>query len=141
MAAFEKNGALISIGGALLHTIGLNPQRLSYAGDSRVPGHAVQAGMDYQLTGMGERSVIIDAKTWPHVVGGLDSLAILRMHMEMQTVVPFIRLHGNYIGISGGMVVVQSVEADEEKLHPFDGIGRIVDVFVRLIQMPTRFQL
>jgi len=140
MAAFQAHGALISIGGAVLHTVGLSPQRLSHASDSRVPGHAVQAGMDYQLTGLGERSVIIDARTWPHVTGGLDSLALLRLHHETQAVVPFIRLHGNYLGLAGGMVIIQSLEADEEKLHPHDGVGRIVDVIVRLIRMPTRFQ-
>lgn len=139
MAAFAPNGALISIGGAILYTIGLNPQRLSHAGESRVPGHATQAGVDYQLTGMGERSVIIDARTFPHVTGGLDALAILTMHRDMQTVVPFIRLKGNYLGIQSGMVVVQSLEVDEEKLHPHDGVGRIVDVVVRLIKMPMRF--
>lgn len=139
MAVFAPNGALISIGGAILYTVGLSPQRLTHAGESRVAAHAVQSGMDYQLTGMGERSVIIDARTWPHVTGGLDALAILTMHRDRQSVVPFIRLKGNYLGISDGMVVVQSLEVDEEKLHPHDGIGRIVDVVVRLIKMPTRF--
>lgn len=139
MAVFAPNGALISIGGAILYTVGLSPQRLTHASESRVPGHAVQAGMDYQVTGMGERSIIIDAQTWPHVTGGLDALAILNMHHSTQAVVPFIRLKGNYLGLSDGMVVVQSLEVDETKLHPHDGVGRIVDVVVRLIKMPMRF--
>lgn len=140
MAAFQPNGALISIGGAILFTVGLSPQRLSHSSESRLPGHAVQSGMDYQRTGMGERSTIIDARTWPHVTGGLDALAMLRMHHETQAVVPFIRLHGNYLGLSGGMVVIQALDADEEKLHPHDGVGRIVDVIMRLVRMPGRFQ-
>lgn len=135
MAVFQPHGALISIGGAVLHTVGLSPQRLTHAGESRVPAHAVQAGVAYQRTGMGERSVILDAQTWPHVTGGLDALALLTMHRDMQSVVPFIRLHGNYLGISSGMVIVQSLEVDEEKLHPFDGVGRIVDVIVRLLKV------
>ena len=138
MPAFVSTGALISIGGAILHTVGLSPQRLSYSSEARVPGHPVQAGMDYQLTGLGERLTMIDAQTWPHVVGGLDALAILKMHHEMQAQVPLIRLRGNYLGLNGGPVIIQTLECDEEKLHPFDGVGRIVDVTVGLVHMPWR---
>jgi phage protein U len=139
MSVFRPQGALISIGGAILYTVGgLNPQRLSTASESRVPGHPVQAGIDYQKTGMGERSMIIDARTFPHVNGGLDALAILNMHHERQAEVPFIRLHGNYLGMARGNVIIQSIEADEERLHPFDGVGRQVDVTIGLIMMPQR---
>ncbi len=138
MSAFLPSGALVSIGGAVLHTIGLSPQRLSYSSESRVPGKAVQAGMDYQITGLGERLTQIEAQTWPHVVGGLDSLAVLKMHHEMQAQVPLIRLRGNYLGLNAGPVIIQTLECDEEKLHPHDGVGRIVDVALGLIHMPWR---
>lgn len=139
MSVFQPVGALISIGGAVLYTVGgLNPQRISSSSESRVPGHPVQGGMDYQKTGVGERFTTIDARTAPQVMGGLDSLAILRAHHEMQAEVPFVRLHGNYLGIAAGMVIIQTLEVDEEKLHPFDGVGRVVDVTVGLIHLPMR---
>jgi hypothetical protein len=82
MSAFTPNGALISIGGAILHTIGLSPQRIRSESEARVAGHPVQAGMDYQLTGLGARTSSIEVRTWPHVTGGMDALAILRAHCE-----------------------------------------------------------
>lgn len=140
MSVFQPNGALISIGGAILYTIGgLNPQRITTESESRVPGHPVPSGMDYQLTGMGEKVTTLEARTWPHVMGGLDALQILRAHHEAQNEVNFIRLHGNYIGqLANGPVVIQTLEADEEKLHPHDGVGRIVDVSLTLIHLPFR---
>ncbi|MCO5083096.1 MAG: phage tail protein [Rhizobiaceae bacterium] len=137
MSVFTPVGALISIGGAVLYTVGgLNPQRIRKSSESRVPGHPVQGGMEYQKTGMGERAVTIEARTLPQIMGGLDAYAILEAQHEMQAEVPFIRLHGNYLGISGGLVIVRSLDADEEQLHPFDGVGRIVDVTMDLLQLP-----
>lgn len=138
MSVFRPNGPLISLGGAILYTVGgLNPQRVTNTSEARVAGHAVPAGMDYQLTGMGERLTTIEARTLPHVMGGLDALAILRAHQEQQSVISLIRLHGNYVGQVGGAVVIQSLEADEDKLHPHDGVGRIVDVIIGLVHMPA----
>lgn len=138
MSVFSPVGALFSIGGAVLYTIGgLNPQRIRSTSESRIPGHPVQGGMEYQKTGMGERAVTIEARTVPQVMGGLDALAVLKAHHEMQAEVPFIRLHGNYLGISGGLVVIRALDVDEERLHPFDGVGRVVDVSMELVQMPA----
>lgn len=138
MSALKAQGALISIGGAILYTIGLNPQRISTSSESRVPGHAVQRGMDYQRTGLGPRSTIIDARTFPHVTGGMDAFAILKLHHEQQAVVPLIRLHGNYLGLARGEVIIETLDVDEERLHPFDGVGRMVDVTIGLINLPAR---
>jgi phage protein U len=139
MSAFRAVGPMISIGGALLHRVGgLNPQRLSYSSEARFPGHPVQAGMDYQKTGLGERSTTIEARTWPHVMGGLDAVEILRAIHETQAEVQMIRLQANYLAIVDSVVVIQALELDEDKLHPFDGIGRIVDVRLGLLRMPQR---
>ena len=135
---FKPNGALIAIGGAVLYTVGgLNPQRVSFASEARFPGHAVPEGMIYQRTGLGMQTISIEAKTFPHVMGGLDAYAVLRAHHEAQAVVPFIRLRGNYLGQSSGLCVIETMEADEERLHPFDGVGRQVDVMLGLILMPA----
>ncbi|MCO5083412.1 MAG: phage tail protein [Rhizobiaceae bacterium] len=137
MSVFRPVGALFSIGGAVLYTVGgLNPQRVRKASESRVPGHAVQGGMEYQKTGMGERAITVEARTVPQVMGGLDAYAILEAQHEMQAEVPFIRLHGNYLGISGGLVLIRSLDADEDRPHPFDGVGRVVDVTMDLVQLP-----
>ena len=138
MSAFKETGALLSIGGAILYTIGLNPQRISTASEARFPAHAVPSGLHYQKTGLGERSVTIEATTWPHVTGGMDAWAILDAHHKMQATVPLIRLSGQYRGLSSGLCVIQTLEADEEKLHPFDGVGRQIDVAIGLIMMPER---
>ncbi|GLR51285.1 phage tail protein [Shinella yambaruensis] len=136
--AFKSTGALISIGGARLSVIGLNPQRLSSSSEARWPGHATPSGMSYQKTGLGPRTLTIDAKTFPHVTGGLDAYAILQAHHEMQSVVPYMRLRGNYLGQASGLVGIETLDTDEERLHPFDGVGREVDVTIGLIVFPFR---
>lgn len=137
MSVFRPVGALISIGGAVLYTVGgLNPQRLARASEARFPAHAIPAGLSYQATGLGERSLSIEAQTTPQVMGGMDAYAILEAIHEAQAVVPLIRLSGNYLGQASGLYVIQSLECDEEKLHPFDGVGRQVDVTIGLIKMP-----
>ena len=140
MSVFRPNGALVSIGGAILYTVGgLNPQRITTSSESRVPGHPVPAGLDYQLTGMGEKTTTLEARTMPHIIGGLDALAILQAHHESQAQVNYIRLHANYVAsLSAGPVVIQALEADEEHMHPHDGVGRVVDVTLTLIHMPVR---
>jgi len=137
MSVFQSNGALLSIGGAILYTIGLNPQRLSYSSEARFPAHPIAAGMTYQKTGAGAETVTIEAKTLPHVFGGLDAYAILKAHHRSQAAVPFIRLRGNYLGEASGLCVIESLDSDEERLHPFDGVGREVEVTIGLIMLPA----
>lgn len=136
MSVFQPNGALLSIGGAILYTIGLNPQRLSYSSEARFPAHATPGGLAYQKTGAGPELMTIEAKTLPHVFGGLDAYAILKAHHRSQATVPFIRLRGNYLGEASGLCVIETLDADEERLHPFDGIGREVEVTIGLIMLP-----
>jgi len=140
VSVFNPVGALISIGGAVLYTVGgLNPQRLASSSEARFPAHPTASGMFYQRTGLGERSLSIEARTYPHVMGGLDAYAVLTAHHERQSVVPLIRLRGNYQGLVSGLCVISTLEADEEKLHPFDGVGRQIDVTIGLLMMPTNF--
>ncbi|MDM9647765.1 phage tail protein [Rhizobium sp. S163] len=138
MSVFKPVDALISIGGAILYTVGgLNPQRLAFSSEARFPSHATPRGLHYQATGLGERSLSIEAKTFPHVMGGLDAYALLTAIHQSQAVVPLVRLKGNYLGLVSGLCVIQSLEADEERLHPFDGVGRQVDVTIGILMMPA----
>lgn len=141
MSAFVNHGALLSIGGATLYTIGLNPQRLSFSSAARFPAHATQDGLLYQKTGMGARTLSIEATTLPHIMGGMDAYQLLLIHHRAQAIVPFLRLRGNYLAEASGMCVIETLEADEEKLHPADGIGRKVDVSIGLIMMPDAMTL
>lgn len=136
MSALQPAGALISIGGAILYTVGLNPQRIGYSSTARFPIHPVQSGIRIQKTGAGEERVMIEATTFPHVVGGLDAFAIIKAHHRAQHVVPYIRLRGNYLGEAEKLVVIETLDADEERLHPFDGIGRQIDVTLGLLLFP-----
>lgn len=136
MSVFRENGALLSIGGAILYTVGLNPQRLGYSSSARFAAHPIQTGLAYQATGADAETLTIEATTFPHVFGGLDAFAILKAHHRSQSVVPFIRLRGNYLGEAAGLCVIETLDADEERLHPFDGIGRQIDVTIGLIFLP-----
>jgi len=136
MSVFRETGALLSIGGAILYTIGLNPQRVGYASSARFPAHPTQGGLAYQKTGADAETLTIEATTFPHVFGGLDAFAILKAHHRSQAVVPFIRLRGNYLGESSGLCVIETLDGDEERLHPIDGIGRQMDVTIGLIMLP-----
>lgn len=117
---------LMSIGAAVLKVVGLNPQRIGSSSESRVPAKPTFTGMDYQLTGLGEQRSRIEFATWPMVLGGLDALEILRQIHRSQAVVPFLRLQRNYAADLEGLVVVQHLDVDEERLSPFTGIGRVV---------------
>ncbi|MCY1705469.1 phage tail protein [Pannonibacter sp. SL95] len=139
--ALSNAGALFSIGSAILYTVGLNPQRLSYASDARFPAHPVQGGIAYQITGAGQERLTIEAVTFPHVVGGLDALALLKGYHRAQSIVPYVRLRGNYLGESGGMVAIETLDYDEERLHPFDGVGRQIDVSLGLLLLPAESYL
>lgn len=136
MSVFRPNGALLSIGGAILYTVGLNPQRISYSSSARFPAHPIQSGLAYQATGADAETLTIEATTFPHVFGGMDAFAILKAHHRAQAVVPFIRLRGNYLGDASGLCVIETLDADEERLHPFDGVGRQIDVTIGLILLP-----
>lgn len=127
--------ALVAVGAAVLRTIGLNPQRLGAESESRVPGKPTFTGMDYQLTGMGEQSTRLEFATWPQVIGGMDALAVLQLQHRTQAVVPFIRLGANWLGTLQGFVVVRHLSVDEERLHPFTGIGRIVHGEAELVHV------
>lgn len=127
--------ALVAVGAAVLRTIGLNPQRLGDESEGRVPGKATFVGMDYQITGMGERSSRLEFATWPQVIGGMDALAVLQLHHRTQAVVPYIRLGANWLGTLQGFVVVRHLAIDEERLHPFTGVGRIVHGEAELVHV------
>ena len=127
--------SLISVGRAQLKVIGLNPQRVSRSSESRVPGKPTFNGMDYQRTGMGERTTLIEAITFPLVTGGMDALGHIDSHHHKQDVVSFFRLGANYLGIRVGAVVVRSLYIDEDRFHPFTGVGRSVLVEAELLHV------
>ena len=129
--------ALIAVGAAVLRVIGLTPQTIVTASEARAPGRATFGGMDYQLTGLDEATTTIEAETVPHVVGGLDALEWLWLHHRAQDVVNLIRLQANYLGRIDGGVVVRTLEVEEDRLHPFTGVGRRVRVTVELLHVGT----
>lgn len=136
MSVFDPVGPLISIGGAVLYAIGgLNPQRISHASEARFPAKAIPTGLSYQKTGLGERAKTIEAQTMPHVMGGMDAFAVLQQHHARQNTVPFIRMSKNFLASADGYCVIQTLEYDENKIHPYDGVGRIVDVTLGLIML------
>lgn len=126
---------LISIGKAKLKTWGLTPQVISTSSEGRVPGHATFSGMDYQLTGLGEKVTNIEAVTHPQVMGGMDSLGWLIQQHEAQSAINFIRLGANFLGSLQGLVVIRTLEYDEESIHPFTGVGRKVEVALELLHV------
>lgn len=125
--------ALVSIGSAVLQVVGLNPQRIGTMSEARVPGTPTWTGMDYQPTGLGEAHTRFEAVTYPHVIGGLDALALLQGHHEGQQVVNYIRLRANFLGRMLGQVQIRNLFVDETHLHPFDGVGRKVSVEIDLL--------
>lgn len=132
MTSFAPRGALVSVGGALLRTIGLSPQRITRSGLGRVVVTPTFGGNDIQLTGTEPDITTIEAMTVPQVTGGLDALSLLRLHKDMQNQVPLIRLSSNFLGVLGGTVVVTELESVEERLSPHGGVGRIMTVTVTL---------
>jgi phage protein U len=130
------SGDQIAIGKARLKTFGLNAQGISRSSEARVPGRPTFKGMDYQLTGLGERITQIEAITYPLVTGGLDMIGWLINQHERQDVVNYIRLGSAYLGRNNGSVTIRSLEYDEDQLHPFTGIGRKVEVSFELVHLP-----
>jgi phage protein U len=124
---------LCSIGQAKLVVIGLNPQRIGTESEARVPGQATWSGMDYQSTGLGEARTRLEAVTYPHVIGGLDTLGWLQQHHQAQQVVNYYRLYPNFLGRMLGRVQIRHLFIDETRLHPFDGVGRRVGVELDLV--------
>ncbi len=118
--------SLVSVGGAVLKVVGLNPSGIGQRSESRVPGKPTFRGMDYQLTGMGEERIRLRFITAPLIMDGLDVIEVLRLLHRQQAVVPWLRMGSGYAASVMGLVVVQSLDVDEERLHPFTGVARIV---------------
>lgn len=129
--------ALISIGGARLQLIGLRPARIVRSGEARFVAAPTWYDVDHQATGRGEQITTIDAETMPHVFGGLDALALLELHRDQNRPVQLIRMGRNFLASVAGLVGVRHVESEEERLHPFDGVGRIVRVHVELVHLSS----
>ena len=106
---------------------------MSSTSEARIPGHATFKGMDYQLTGMGEKVTTIEAVTHPKVFGGLDSLGWIIHHHERQDVVNYIRLGANFLGTMGGLVGIRNLDYDEDRFHPFTGVGRKLEVVFEMV--------
>lgn len=125
--------ALISVGSAMLKVVGLNPQNVSRSSELLLPGRATFKGMDYQKTGTGERTARLEVLTVPRIFGGLDALGWLQAHHDRQDTVRYIRLESYLLGRNMGNVVVREFHTDEERLHPFTGIGRILTAEIGLV--------
>ncbi len=118
--------SLIALGAAVLEVVGLNPQKIGSRSEGRVPVKPTFSGVDHQLTGMGEETIRLEFATVPLIMGGLDTLAIIRSIHRTQAVVPYLRLGASYEATLEGLVVVKSLDVAEERLHPLTGVGRIV---------------
>lgn len=127
--------SLVSIGAAHLKVIGLNPQHVSLSSESRVPGRATFTGMDYQLTGIGERSVRLEVMTLPFIFGGMDALGWLQAQHLAQTPALYLRLGKNFLADNLGLVVIRELYIDEDRFHPFTGRGRTLNAEVGLVFM------
>jgi phage protein U len=127
----------LSIGGAKLKLIGLRPTRISTRSEVRVQGTPTFSDIDYQDTGIGERVTTIEAKTLPHVFGGMDAYGILQGHHLARTPVQLVRMGANFLATNQGQVVIRTLDCDEENLHPADGVGREVSVSIELLHVPS----
>lgn len=124
---------IIRLGNAQLRVIGLNPQRLSDESETRLPGHATFLGMAYQKTGTGEHSITLEVMTVPHILGGLDALGWLRAHHKAQDTVNYWRMENHYSGRREGEGVITTLFSEEERFHPFNGYGRMLNAEIGLI--------
>jgi len=125
----------ISVGRAQLRPTGLIARGMQTVSEGRVPGRATFSGMDYQLTGLGEKVTTIEAVTYPLVTDGLDALGWLQMHHEQQAVVNYLRLGKFYLGQLVGSVVIRNLDVAEDAPHPFTGVGRKVEVAMELVHV------
>lgn len=126
-------GALVSIGGAVLRVIGLNPQSIERRASARAIITPTFGGNDIQLTGADPRTTAIKARTLPQVTGGLDAIAILEAHRQAQAIVPLIRLSSNFLAAVSGEVTVTEITVTEERLHPVTGVGRVLEADITLL--------
>lgn len=124
---------LITLGGAHLKLIGLRPTRISRRSEVGIPGAPTFRGMVYQSTGIRERTATIEARTLPHVFGGMDALAILEANHFARKAVQYLRMTSNFLAVNQGLVVIRTLDIDEENLHPADGVGREVSVSAELV--------
>ncbi|SON55832.1 hypothetical protein HDIA_2291 [Hartmannibacter diazotrophicus] len=132
--------ALVAIGPAILRVIGMNPQRIASRETGRVIVTPTFGGNDIQLTGSDPKETSIDAETLPQTLGGTDAVTLLTAYQRLQTPVPFIRLSASFLGlVSTGSVIVKELEVDEERLHPRDGLGRIMRMRVTLVHSGDLF--
>lgn len=127
--------ALIALGRCRLEVIGLNPQSIVSGWESRLPDQATFTGMDYQKTGIGERTTLISALTYPHILGGMDDLAWLKRHHERQEQISYIRLGSQFLGQIIGLVIIRRLDHDETHLHPLSRVGRSIAVDVELVHV------
>lgn len=125
----------IAIGSAIVRTIGLAPDTISNQAAARFPGRATFAGMHYQRTGMDEEITNISAITHPHVVGGMDAVALLKQIQRRQSIVPLIRLGAGLLGSNAGRVGILDLIVDEDRPHPKTAIGRKVSVDITLVHL------
>jgi len=129
-------GALVAIGGAVLRVIGLNPQSIETHGTGRAIVTPTLYGNDIQPTGVDPEETTIEALTMPQAFGGLDAYALLKIHKDMQTPVPYIRLGSNFLGnVLSGRVLVTDLTISEERISPIDGRGRQTKVTVTLLHI------
>ncbi|WP_244631019.1 hypothetical protein [Aureimonas sp. ME7] len=129
---------LAQIGKAQLRVVGLNPQRLATESEARFPGAPAWNGMDYQGTGRGERRFLIEARTLPHVFGGIDALEWLIKHHEALEPVEYLRMGANYAAKRIARVGIRNLFHEETKQHPRDGVGRILSVELDLVDLGDR---
>ena len=127
--------SLIALGGATLDVIGLNPQDIEATSEGRIPGKATFSGMDYQVTGMGERVTHITATTHPQIFGGMDSVGLLLRYHRQQTPINYLRLGSRYLGEFVGLVIIRSTSLSEDHIHPFTGVGRKVTFDAELLHV------
>lgn len=130
---------LCCIGDAVLEVIGLNPQHFSSRSKANWPSQEVFDDEPFvQPTGLGARTVTVRLAARPHVMGGLDQVAVLRRHHQAQDVVPFIRLSGlaSSALLPAGDVIadvgIEDISAEESRPAP-DGIGYRWEFEVQLI--------
>lgn len=128
---------LISIGGARLRSFGLRPVHVGKRSERRLPGAPTFRAMDYQDTGIGERTTQIDGETLPHFLGGMDAVALLEAHHLAGSVVYFVRMAAQFLAYNQGRVIIRTLDIDEEQLHPADGVGRVVRARIELVHVDT----
>ena len=131
---------LAALGPAILMVIGLNPHEDEWSGEASWPSAQVFDGDPlYQPTGMGEEVLTLRCRTWPHVMGGLDTLETLKALMRGREVVPYIRIATHLAGEMQGDVAIRKLRHREARKAP-DGVGRTHDVEIELVFVGDRWR-